>query len=142
MELRNRFQGMNSATLCSLAGRYDNPIPTRFLAPLDCLKIPAQASGTAVPLYMLTQKAPQRLELFNCGNLGWHLSTNHIEDWHYSILRMLKEKLFNRAPSILLCKCIICIFPNFSLGGPFVLRGVITIEVQKTSYSDCIMSML
>jgi hypothetical protein len=23
-----------------LAGRYDNPIPTRFLAPIDCLKIP------------------------------------------------------------------------------------------------------
>ncbi len=32
MELRNRFQGMNSACLCSLEGRYDNPIPTRFLA--------------------------------------------------------------------------------------------------------------
>ncbi len=28
--------------LCSLAGRYDNPIPTRFLIPMDCLKIPAQ----------------------------------------------------------------------------------------------------
>jgi hypothetical protein len=33
---------MNSASLCSMAGRYDNPIPTRFLAPVDCLKIPAQ----------------------------------------------------------------------------------------------------
>ncbi len=29
---------MNSAGLCSLAGRYDNPIPTRFLAPIDCFK--------------------------------------------------------------------------------------------------------
>ncbi len=29
------------ASLCSLAGRYDNPIPTRFLAPIDYLKIPA-----------------------------------------------------------------------------------------------------
>ncbi len=28
--------------LCPLAGRYDNPIPTRFLAPTDCSKIPAQ----------------------------------------------------------------------------------------------------
>jgi hypothetical protein len=37
----NRVQGMNSASLCSLTGRYDNPIPTRFLAPIDCLKIPA-----------------------------------------------------------------------------------------------------
>ena len=38
MEPRNRFQGTNSASLCSLAGRYDNPIPTQFLAPIDCLK--------------------------------------------------------------------------------------------------------
>jgi hypothetical protein len=41
MEPRNRFQGMNSASLCSLAGRYDNPIPPRFLDPIDSLKIPA-----------------------------------------------------------------------------------------------------
>jgi hypothetical protein len=30
-----------TACFCSLAGRYYNPIPTRFLAPIDCLKIPA-----------------------------------------------------------------------------------------------------
>ncbi len=35
---------MNSASLCSLAGRYDSPIPARFLAPIDFFKIPAQAS--------------------------------------------------------------------------------------------------
>ncbi len=46
MEPRNRFQGINSASQCSLAGRYDNPIPTRFLAPIDCLKIPAQGTGS------------------------------------------------------------------------------------------------
>jgi hypothetical protein len=34
---------MNSVSLCSLAGRYDNPIPPQFLAPIDFLKIPAQA---------------------------------------------------------------------------------------------------
>jgi hypothetical protein len=44
MEPRNRFQGTNSASLCSLAGWYDNTILTRFLAPIDCLKIPAQAT--------------------------------------------------------------------------------------------------
>jgi hypothetical protein len=32
---------MNSASLSSLAGRYDNPLPPRFLAPIDSLKIPA-----------------------------------------------------------------------------------------------------
>ncbi len=41
MEPRNRCQGINSASLCSLAGRYDNPIPSRCLAFIDFLKIPA-----------------------------------------------------------------------------------------------------
>ncbi len=41
MEPRSRFQAMNSSSLRNLAGRYYNPIPTRFLAPIDCLKIPA-----------------------------------------------------------------------------------------------------
>ncbi len=44
MKPENRFQGMNSSSLCSLAGRYDNPIPPRFLAPIDSLKIPARLS--------------------------------------------------------------------------------------------------
>ncbi len=42
MEPRNRFQGTNSASQCSLAGQYNNPIPTRFLVPKVCLKIPAR----------------------------------------------------------------------------------------------------
>ncbi len=40
-EPKNRFQGINSASTCRLVGRYDNPIPTLFLAPIDCLKLPA-----------------------------------------------------------------------------------------------------
>ncbi len=36
-----RSPGIDSASLCSLADRYDNLIPTRFLAPIDCSKIPA-----------------------------------------------------------------------------------------------------
>ncbi len=44
-EPKNRFQVTNSASLCSLAVLYDNPIPTRFLAPIDCLKIPAHRAG-------------------------------------------------------------------------------------------------
>jgi hypothetical protein len=39
--LWSRFFGIDSASLCSLAGRYDNPIPTLFLAPIDFLKIQA-----------------------------------------------------------------------------------------------------
>jgi hypothetical protein len=54
-EPKNRFQGTNSARLCSLAGRYDNPIPTWFLASLDCLKIPALFDCT-VDIYRQKQK--------------------------------------------------------------------------------------
>jgi hypothetical protein len=43
-EPKNRFQGTNSARLCRRAGLYDNPIPPRFLAPIDSLKIPALLS--------------------------------------------------------------------------------------------------
>ncbi len=45
MEPRNRCQGINSASLYSLAGRYENPIPPRCLAPIDFLKIPAQTTA-------------------------------------------------------------------------------------------------
>jgi hypothetical protein len=41
---------MNSASLCSLAGRYDNPIPPRFLVPIDFLKIPALDDQNARPV--------------------------------------------------------------------------------------------
>jgi hypothetical protein len=42
---------MNSASLYSLAGRYDKPLPTRFLAPMDCLKIPALLDVTILWRY-------------------------------------------------------------------------------------------
>jgi hypothetical protein len=53
MEPRNPFQGINfSASLCSLAGRDNNPIPTRCLAPIDILKIPALDTRlTAISLH-------------------------------------------------------------------------------------------
>jgi hypothetical protein len=33
-----------SASLCSLAGRYNNPIHTRYLAPIECLKFQLRES--------------------------------------------------------------------------------------------------
>jgi hypothetical protein len=57
---RNRFQGMYSASLCILAGRYDNL--TRFLAPIDCFKIPALSSAFPVfPLTTLFDPLPKQL---------------------------------------------------------------------------------
>jgi hypothetical protein len=51
MEPRNLFQGMNSASLRSLAGPYDNPIPPRFLAPIDLLKNSSSVYSKQVMLY-------------------------------------------------------------------------------------------
>ncbi len=34
--------GIDSTSLCSLGSQYNNPIPTRFLSPIDCYKIPPQ----------------------------------------------------------------------------------------------------
>ncbi len=48
---------MNSA---SLAGRYDNPIPPRFLAPIVFLKIPAQYDNP-MPTCFLAPIAGQKL---------------------------------------------------------------------------------
>jgi hypothetical protein len=36
-EPRDPLKGTNSASLCSLAGRYDYTIPNQFLAPIECL---------------------------------------------------------------------------------------------------------
>ncbi len=37
-----------SHPVCNLAGRYENPIPTRFLAPIDFLKIPIVSSRGSI----------------------------------------------------------------------------------------------
>jgi hypothetical protein len=52
---RNRFLGsINLLQIRALAGRYDNHFPTRFLAPIDCLKIPAQGWGHQFPCLFIT----------------------------------------------------------------------------------------
>jgi hypothetical protein len=38
-EPMNRFQGIDSVSQCSMAGRYGKLIPTRILAPINCYKI-------------------------------------------------------------------------------------------------------
>jgi hypothetical protein len=42
----NRFLGsFKGLQIRALVGQYDNPIPARFLAPMDCSKIPALTSS-------------------------------------------------------------------------------------------------
>jgi hypothetical protein len=46
-QVGNRFLGsLKGLQIRALAGRYDNPIHTRFLAPIDCLKIKIPALET------------------------------------------------------------------------------------------------
>ncbi len=68
---RNRFHRMNSASLCSLAGRYNNPIPTRCLAPIDFFKIPTLAGryDNLIPTRCL---APYKFfKNSSSGYIGW-----------------------------------------------------------------------
>jgi hypothetical protein len=59
MEPRNRFQGMNSASLCSRAGRYDNPLPLRCLAPIASLKFQLYSSYRPARLHRLAKSIPR-----------------------------------------------------------------------------------
>ncbi len=48
-----------------MAGRYDNPIPTRFLAPIDCFKIPARyAARLGIDSWALLKVYQYWLNLF------------------------------------------------------------------------------
>ncbi len=58
MEPRNRFQGIDSASLCSLAGWYDNPLPPQFLAPFDSLKIPTLYNNPIPNRFLDCSKVP------------------------------------------------------------------------------------
>ncbi len=49
----NRFLGsFRGLQILALAGRYDNPIPPRYLAPIDSLKIPAQVFRLATDIFL------------------------------------------------------------------------------------------
>jgi hypothetical protein len=73
---------MNSASLCSLAGRYNNPIPTRCLAPMDFLKIPA------LEVWELSRLCPEtstKLQVHEFG-FGIHRHTRKSQGQRRSIL--------------------------------------------------------
>ena len=64
---------MNSASLCSLAGRYENPIPPQCLAPIDFLKIPALSPLSVVMEQVTPQQCP--LNVIYIRVLRGHCST-------------------------------------------------------------------
>jgi len=79
-EPRNRFQGIYSSSLCSLADRYDNPICTRFLAPIDCSELPAQKSfKNYIHIYYITKPHDVHTAKYRYIRSNIHLSTSQIE---------------------------------------------------------------
>ncbi len=74
MEPRNRCQGINSASLYSLAGRYDNPVPSRCLAPMEFLKIPARYNNPIPPRFLAPidyLKIPALNPKYESNSLTW-----------------------------------------------------------------------
>ncbi len=88
MEPRNRCQGINYASLCCLAGRYDNPILPRFLAPIDCLTIPAPAALIAC-LKSLSKTVHIRHQPLNNrqGTIKWYQAATTLKHWKRIIRR-------------------------------------------------------
>ncbi len=56
-----RSPGIDSTSRCSLAGLYDNPIPTRFLAPTKCLKLQHRRKGECVCMEEDSELSPPPL---------------------------------------------------------------------------------
>jgi hypothetical protein len=152
MEPRNRFQGMNSVSLCSLAGRYDNPIPTQFLVPIDCLKIPALFQLRVMSLGLLynhcynsniiltvcrrnsqnvlLQKLTDQLETVNKEKqlIGWW---RHILPKEYSIVKAFRSSLiilciFMKLTYVWRLRKVFLSF-NFMFVDPSVLHRLYTI---------------
>ncbi len=80
-EPRNRFEGIDSASLCSLVGQYDYPLPTRFLSPIDCSKIPAQLAYYVCLTYF-------RLQYFQSKNIPMSKENDGRDVFVLQILRV------------------------------------------------------
>ncbi len=108
---------MNSASLCSLTGRHKNPIPTRFLAPIDYLKIPAlyskcEINDKLVNYNKLQVSPPAEISIY--GNELYGVRAPYIETgdlrrcflcnavyagkWEGRLLCITKGYVFNQEP--------------------------------------------
>ncbi len=90
---RNWYKGMNNASLCSLACRYDNPIPPRYLAPMDSLKIPA--------LYSLSNLVRYRRFVEHCYLI--QVNWKHIKYCTYCWFAVIVSRLWMLVKSVVYC---------------------------------------
>ncbi len=90
-EPRNRFQGIDSPSQCSLAGRYDNPLPTRFLSPVDCSKIPAQLAYYVCLTYFRLQSLQSKNIPMSKENAGQDVTYLYFLGWSRKWLLYLRR---------------------------------------------------
>ncbi len=84
---RLRCPRIESASLCSLAGRHDNTIPTRFLAPIDCSKIPAQHNAVMCTLHISYKKTHKNYDWNKTVNIEFLLSFVVVISTNFSLQR-------------------------------------------------------
>jgi hypothetical protein len=96
--------------LCSQAGRYDNP-PTRFLAPIECIRIPALKEGGELATTIKTPSTVCSLQ-----NLISTLTQGIVDEFdglepldpalllHHSLRRVIYKVIFLRIYTILIIR--------------------------------------
>jgi hypothetical protein len=95
---RNRFQGINSASLCILAGQYDKPIPTQLLAPIDCSKIPALVRVGGAPLHgarppaFTTITVNSKVAVYAPAEWADTLTLFHLYQYMYSVVKIYSHR--------------------------------------------------
>ncbi len=96
-----------------MAGRYDNPIPTRCLAPIDFLKIPALAGlfDSPIPTWFL---APIDCFKNPAQEFKFSLLSNSL-NFNESIRTLLTEIVLSSEPPLTLSSELMCSFYHIEL---------------------------
>ncbi len=78
--------------MCSLSGRYDNPVPTQLLAPIDWLKILAQEKVnkvtvkkelvSTISMFWMPKNSGKNLADFNLNSLEFYSNTVYAIQCH------------------------------------------------------------
>ncbi len=77
----------------SPAGRDDNPIPTRFLVPIDCYKIPALVAFTGAELCSGTTKSVNTVEAQGVAAANFSMRSELLLYRDFAIVRELESCL-------------------------------------------------
>ena len=134
MEPRNRFRWMNSASLCSLSGRCDNPIFTWIPAPIDFLKIPAQTPFVSCSLLVSTELSWYCIQQLSFIDVHWDVLmlysySSVVPNWYQQCRPKILSFTCSSFTSAKLSKIL-------SFSCPFLIsRAVLIIHPSAVSHS-------